>query len=89
MAAVLVLDETIDGMTEAPVSHLPGLLTRGFGVRVPGGAPVLTWGYIRPRSFCLGRFRPVVAPWLLVSLDLVARNPRGPCLSADWSIPLR
>src|SRR5205807_5129514 len=27
------------------------LLIRGFGVRVPGGAPVLTWGYtpFRPR----------------------------------------
>jgi hypothetical protein len=23
-----------------------GLLIRGFGVQVPGGAPVLAWGYI-------------------------------------------
>ena len=25
-----------------------GLLIRGFGVRVPGGAPVLTWGFVVP-----------------------------------------
>jgi hypothetical protein len=25
-----------------------GLLIRGFGVRVPGGAPVLTWSYVTP-----------------------------------------
>jgi hypothetical protein len=25
-----------------------GLLIRGFGVQVPGGAPVLTWGYTTP-----------------------------------------
>jgi hypothetical protein len=24
-----------------------GLLIRGFGVQVPGGAPVLTWSYSR------------------------------------------
>src|SRR5690349_10095724 len=24
------------------------LLIRGFGVRVPGGAPVLTWSYVTP-----------------------------------------
>jgi len=28
-----------------------GLLIRGFGVRVPGGAPVLTWGFIAPGHF--------------------------------------
>src|SRR5207244_3618954 len=27
-----------------------GLLIRGFGGRVPGGAPVLTWGYTYLRS---------------------------------------
>jgi hypothetical protein len=25
-----------------------GLLIRGFGVQVPGGAPVLTWGFTAP-----------------------------------------
>jgi hypothetical protein len=30
-----------------------GLLIRGFGVRVPGGAPGLTWGYSYPRSLFL------------------------------------
>src|SRR5690348_5674855 len=44
----------------APAGHL-GLLIRGFGVQVPGGAPVLTWCYYdvpRPRN---GRSGPVVA----------------------------
>src|SRR6266851_3621295 len=49
------------------------LLIRGFGVRVPGGAPVLTWCYTRfgrPRG---GRFGAMFAPRLLVSPDLVPR----------------
>ncbi len=29
-----------------------GLLIRGFGVQVPGGAPGLTWGFITPGHFC-------------------------------------
>src|ERR1035441_646283 len=49
------------------------LLICGFGVRVPGGARILTWGFIMSRSPCEGRFWPVVAPRLLVSPDLVAR----------------
>jgi hypothetical protein len=28
-----------------------GLLIRGFGVQVPGGAPVMTWGFIVPGHF--------------------------------------
>src|SRR6266700_1128413 len=50
-----------------------GLLIRGFGVRVPGGAPVLTWGFTRFGSPREGRFRPMFAPRLLVSPDLVPR----------------
>ena len=34
-----------------------GLLIRGFGVRVPGGAPVLTWHYIYFGWLRDGRFR--------------------------------
>jgi hypothetical protein len=38
-----------------------GLLIRGFGVQVPGGAPpVLTWGFT-PRSFFCVRFVHLVA----------------------------
>src|SRR6266851_9695495 len=47
------------------------LLIRGFGVRVPGGAPVLTWCYSKyewPRD---SRFAAMFAPCLLVSPDLV------------------
>jgi hypothetical protein len=49
------------------------LLICGFGVRVPGGAPALTWRYTRfgrPRG---GRFGAMFAPRLLVSPDLVHR----------------
>src|SRR3954449_6012194 len=38
-----------------------GLLIRGFGVQVPGGAPGLTWGFIAPGHFYLS----VLSPWLL------------------------
>src|SRR5260370_15663248 len=54
-----------------------GLLIRGFGVRVPGGAPVLTWcctRFGRPRG---GRFGAMFAPRLLVSPDLVPRAVLG------------
>jgi hypothetical protein len=50
-----------------------GLLIRGFGVRVPGGAPVLTWVYTHSRWPREGRFRPMFAPCLLACRDLVAR----------------
>ncbi len=53
--------------------HAPLLLIRGFGVQVPGGAPVLTWGYTESRFPREGRFRPMFAPRLLVSPDLVPR----------------
>ena len=46
-----------------------GLLIRGFGVRVPGGAPVLTWGFIAPGHFCV-RFVPVGAENCVTSCDL-------------------
>src|SRR4051794_19274459 len=54
-------------------------LIRGSGVRVPGDAPVLTWGYARLRTPCEGRFRPVFAPRLFVSPDLVVRVAGTPC----------
>ncbi len=38
-----------------------GLLIRGFGVQVPGGAPVLTWGFTVPGHF----YVPDLSPCLL------------------------
>ena len=59
-----------------------GLLIRGFGVQVPGGAPVLTWGYARSGLPREGRFGAMFAARLLTSPDIVyhgARNARrGP-----------
>jgi hypothetical protein len=49
------------------------LLIRGFGVQVPGGAPVVTWGYMVPGHFLLVRFVPVAAPWLLARTDPAIR----------------
>jgi len=42
-----------------------GLLIRGFGVQVPGGAPVLTWGFTTPGLSFDVRFVPMFAPYLL------------------------
>ncbi len=39
----------------APERQSSGLLIRGFGVRVPGGAPVLTWRYTR-----FGALKPAI-----------------------------
>src|SRR5215469_2786962 len=50
-----------------------GLLIRGFGVQVPGGAPVLTWPYTDLGCPEVARFWAMFAPRLLVSLDLVDR----------------
>jgi hypothetical protein len=48
-------------------------LNRGFGVQVPDGAPVLTWGYASSGLPREGRFGAMFAPRLLVSPDLVVR----------------
>ena len=57
-----------------------GLLVRGFGVRVPGGAPVLTWLFCYPFTLVGGRFPAVVAPRWLVSPDLVGGAAR------EWQV---
>ena len=49
-------------------------LNRGFGVRVPGGAPVLTWGFTAPGHFLRVRFVPMFASCLLVSSDPAIRG---------------
>ena len=49
------------------------LLIRGFGVQVPGGAPVMTWGFIAPGLFFRVRFVPMAAPWLLARTDPAIR----------------
>jgi hypothetical protein len=54
------------------------LLIRGFGVQVPGGAPVPTWGFCSPFTLVDGRFRAMVAPRLLVSPNIVDHGARTP-----------
>src|ERR1700722_42936 len=49
--------------------HRSGLLIRRFGVQVPGGAPVPTWGFIAPGHFLCARFVPMFAPCLLGRTD--------------------
>jgi hypothetical protein len=50
------------------------LLIRGFGVQVPGGAPVLTWGFSAPGLFLCVRFVPMFAPRLLGRTDPAIRG---------------
>jgi hypothetical protein len=49
------------------------LLIRGFGVRVPGGAPVLTWGFTL-QVILYVPFVPMFAPCSLVSPDSAIRG---------------
>src|SRR5262249_24704787 len=51
-----------------------GLLIRGFGVQVPGGAPGVTWGFTTPGHFLCARFVPVVARWLPARTDPAIRG---------------
>jgi hypothetical protein len=50
-----------------------GLLIRGFGVQVPGGASVLAWGFTAPGRFFRVRFVHIFAPWLLARTDPAIR----------------
>src|SRR5215472_19227669 len=58
-----------------------GLLIRGFGVQVPGGAPDLTWGFTASGYFLCVRFVHLVAPWLLARTDpairVLSKRPSG------------
>ena len=45
-----------DGSSRIINEQRSELLIRGFGVQVPGGAPVLTWGFIDRRSSLRARF---------------------------------
>jgi hypothetical protein len=63
-----------------------GLLIRGFGVQVPGGAPDLTWGFITPGHFLCARFVPVLRACSLPACSGVGCwRPVG---RADWSRPI-
>jgi hypothetical protein len=42
-----------------------GLLIRGFGVQVPGGAPVMSWAFSTGSRVPNVRFMAVSGPWLL------------------------
>jgi hypothetical protein len=78
-----------------------GLLIRGFGVRVPGGAPVLTWGFTTPGLFFVCPVCPHVGSVLARELgpgrggfvksgrDRAALGDDRPPIPLDhWSIPL-
>jgi hypothetical protein len=54
------------------------LLIRGFGVQVPGGAPVLTWCFCYLFTLVRGRFRAMFAPRLLASRNVVDHGGRTP-----------
>jgi hypothetical protein len=62
-----------DSSSNRRIECRSGLLIRGFGVRVPGGAPVLSWGFIAPGHFLRIRFVPMFAPCLLARTDPAIR----------------
>jgi len=82
----------LTGIESADLIPEQRLLIRGFGVRVPGGAPILTWGYTHFGSPREGRFGAMFAPRLLVSPDLVPRAALAglaPTRSARPGVPSR
>jgi hypothetical protein len=66
-----------------------GLLIRGFGVQVPGGAPVLTWCFMNHRSSLRARLHPFCSGARSV---LVRRSDGGlrPLVKerSNWSRPV-
>ena len=66
-----------------------GLLIRGFGVQVPGGAPGLTWGFTAPGHFLCARFVPIFrACWLRARSRVPGQLRRSCHFSRNWSGPL-
>ena len=61
-------------VAEIKIEPSSGLLIRGFGVQVPGGAPVLTWGFTAPGLFPCVRSVPMFAPCLLARTDPAIRG---------------
>ncbi len=90
-----------DSSSTRIIKQISGLLIRGFGVQVPGGAPVLTWGFINPRLSLCVRVVPISFPCSLRACSAVgwwtycglsktgsARPPRATaCWSAATSRP--
>jgi hypothetical protein len=58
--AARILDSSADLQVRAS-----GLLICGFGVQVPGGAPVLTWAFSIASGVPSVRFGVVFGPWVL------------------------
>jgi hypothetical protein len=64
-----------------------GLLIRRFGVQVPGGAPVLTWGFIKSRSSPRARFVPILIPCSLRACSAVGWWACGSLSKTDGKAP--
>jgi hypothetical protein len=72
------------------IEQSSGLLIRGFGVQVPGGAPALAWYFYRTFTLVGDHFRARFAPRLLVSLDLVVPGMLHGCPSRfSWAVTRR
>jgi hypothetical protein len=56
---------SLDTKSGSRIELSSGLLIRGFGVQVPGGAPVLTRGFTAPGHFSCVRFVRLCAPRVL------------------------
>jgi hypothetical protein len=92
LVLALLMAASLDTRSWRRIKLISGLLIRGLGVRVPGGAPVLTWGFIAPGHFLCVRFVPMFAPYLLACRDPVveglSKTGRPALVPLDhWSRP--
>jgi len=74
-----------DTRSERRIEQSSGLLICGFGVQVPGGAPILTWGFTVSGHLFDARFVQIFCPCSLRACSAVGcwRARRR----ADWSRP--
>ncbi len=64
----------LDSSSRRIIELNSGLLIRGFGVQVPGGALVMTWGFTTPGHFFRVRFVHMFASRLLARTDPAIRG---------------
>src|SRR5947209_1666101 len=78
----------LDSSSESRIECGSGLLIRGFGVQVPGGAPVLTWGFTTPGHFYMSGLSGFCSDARSLLAQRSDVGAGWACLVwADWSRP--
>ena len=67
---------SLDTRPERRIEQSSGLLICGFGVQVPAGAPILTWGFTAPGHFLCVRF-VLWVPKTYATVPLPAQDGAG------------